>query len=305
MAVPRAALALLALLLPLAAARAEEVRVHLIAHGGLTADATATSRLDAAHFCSAAADPWAAPDVPDERGPPYPFYRLVFGQNGADAGLARPGPAIGLALSDYDPEDHTHADPVNDSIEVMLDGHHFVGHADMDDPGFHLAVTYRADGRGGAFVALGLRESGTGHARINLAGTWTCPPVAAGLPDIDVSVHRLFKGATPILPEPIPLRVTRSSIPCLDRGCAGWRVTDEESGTAYLARVDLSRLHLARRLRREAERGEIALLIDARVVGSRPPRVIAIELQGVEPAPPPPAPPPAPRAPPIPEASLY
>jgi len=302
MPVRRAGLALLALLLPLAAAHAEEVQVTLVAQGALSAAASAASPIDGAHFCSAAADPWAAPDVPDERGPPYPFYRLVFGQAGPGARLARPGPSIGLTLSDYDPEFRDHADPVNDSIEVTLDGRHFVGHADMRAPGFRLAVTFRPDGRGGAFAAHGLRETDAGRATIDLAGTWTCPPVAAELPDITVTVHRLFPGAVAAHPDPIPLRVSRSAIPCLDHGCAHWRVTDDAEGTAYLARVDLSRLHLARRLRREAERGEIDLLVGARVVASTPPRVVALELQGIAPAPPP-----APGEPsaPIPEAALY
>lgn len=285
MVVPRAAIGLLALLLPLAA-QAEQVRISLIAHGGLTAEATATHALDDGHFCSAAADPWTAPDVPDERPPPYPFYRVVFGEDRPDAALARPGPSLGLTLSDYDQDERTHSDPLYDSIEVVLAGRHFVGHTDMRGPGFRLAVSYRPDGRGGAFVAEGLRESGTSHATIDLAGTWTCPPVAAGMPEVDVSVHNLFPGAVPARPDPTPLRITRSVIPCLDRGCARWRVTDEETGLAYLARVNLSRLHLAGRLKQEAEKGEITLLVGARVRKGAPPRVTAVELQGVEPAPP-------------------
>lgn len=315
----RGAIGLLCLLPPLVAARAEQVTIHLVVQGSATTSVVAASHtVDDAHFCSAAADPWSAPDVPDTRGPPFPFYRLVFGQDEAEADLDSPGPSIGLALSDYDDETRTHSDPVNDSIEVMLNGHHFVGHADMGDPGYRLSVTFRPDGHGGAFVARRLHESGTGHAVIDLDGSWHCPPVAAGLPEQTISVHRLFRGAEPARPDPVRLRLTRFDVPCLDRGCARWRVTDEDSGDAYLARVDFSHLRLARRLRREAERGEVDLLIDARVRSSRPPLVTALALQGVEPGtspssealpppevlPTPPMPPPEPPAAPIPEASL-
>lgn len=299
MPVRRGAIGLLCLLLPLAAARAEEVRIHLIAPGEAGATASAAHRVDDAHFCSAAADPWAAPDVPDRRSAPFPFYRLVFGQDEADADLDSPGPSVGLALSNYDPEARTHSDPVNDSIEVVLNGHHFVGHAGMNDPGYRLTVTFRADGRGGAFVAQRLQERGTGHATLDLQGDWECPPVAAGLLEQTIAVHRLFRGAVPARPDPVRLRLSHFDVPCLDRGCAAWRVTDEDTGDAYLARVDLSRLRLARRLRREAERGEVDLLIGAELRGGSPPRVVALRLEGVEPTPPPPeeeAPEPMPEA---------
>ena len=300
MPVWRGALAVLALVAPLAA-QADEVRVRLIAHGGVTVEAAAGHSSDAAHFCSAAADPWTAPDLPDPRGTPFPFYRLVFGQGAAGADLDAPGPSIGLALSNYAPDAGAHSDPVNDSIEVVLNGRHFVGHAGMKDAGYRFAVTFREDRRGGGFVARHLHETGTGHATIDLEGNWECPPVAAGLPAQDVSVHRLFLGAVPARPDPIPLRLSRTGIPCVDRGCAGWRVTDEDTGTAYLARVDLSRLRLAARLRRAAERGQIDLLVGADVRRGAPPRVIALELQGVEPPPPPPEDTPGP----IPEAALH
>lgn len=288
MPVRRGAIGLLCLLLPLAPARAEEVRIHLIAQDNAVATVSAAHRVDDAHFCSAAADPWTAPDVPDSRGAPFPFYRLVFGQDEADADLDSPGPSIGLTLSNYAPDARTHSDPVNDSIEVVLNGRHFVGHAEMNDPDYHLAITYRVDGRGGAFVARRLHETGTGHGTLDLRGEWQCPPVAAGLPEQTIAVHRLFAGAVPARPDPVRLRLTHSEIPCLDRGCARWRVTNEDNGETYLARVDLSRLRLARRLRREAERGEVDLLIGAEVRRGLRPRVIALILDGVEPAPPPP-----------------
>lgn len=282
---PRVVIGLLVFLLPVAV-RAERVQISLVARGGLTATASASHAADAAHFCSAAAHPWQAPDAPDERGPPYPFYRLVFGEGGPDADLARPGPSVALTLSNYAPDVKTHSDPVNDSIEVVLAGRHFVGHTDMQHPGFGLVVTYSPDGHGGALVAEGLRESGTGDATIDLTGAWTCPPVVATMNVINVTVHKLFPGAVPARPDPTPLRVTRSAIPCIDRGCAGWRVTDEDTGLAYLARVDLSRLQLATRLRQEAKQGEITLLIGGRLHPGSPPQVTALELQGVEPAPP-------------------
>lgn len=287
MPVRRGAIGLLwLLLLRPAGAGAEEVKLRLVAPAGHATPVTVAHAVDAAHFCSAAADPWVAPDVPDRRSAPFPFYRLVFGQADPEAELDRPGPSIGLALSNYDPALRTHRDPVNDSIEVVLNGHHFVGHAGMNDPGYRLTVTWRADGRGGSFIARRLQESGTGHATLDLRGDWECPPVAAGLLERTISVHRLFRGAVPARPDPVRLRLQRFDIPCLDRRCAGWRVTDEDSGTAYLARVDFSRLRLARRLLREAERGEVDLLIGAVVHDGRPPRVIAVRLEGVEPAPP-------------------
>jgi hypothetical protein len=170
----------------------------------------------------------------------------------------------------------------------------------MRDPGYSFAVNYRADRRGGGFVAHHLRENGTGAGTLDLEGNWECPPVAADPPAREVAVHALFAGAVPAHPDPIPLRLSRSDIPCVDRGCAGWRVTDEQTGLVFLARVDLSRLHLARPLRRQAEQGQVELLVGARVGHGNPPRVIALELDGVQPAPA--APPEEP--PPVPEAAL-
>ncbi len=292
----RALIVLAALAAPLAA-HGEDVRLHLIAHGAIEADTTVAHAIDGAHFCSAAANPWTAPDTRDTRATPFPFYRLVFGQGGPGADLARPGPSIGLALANYFSAARDHSDPINDSIELVLDGRHFVGHDGLKDAGYRFAVSYRDDGHGGGFVARHLHETRTGHATLDVAGTWECPPVAADLPEQTVSVHLLFAGAVPARPEPTPLRLARSDIPCLDRGCAGWRVTDEETGAAYLARVDFSHLRLAKALRREAERGEVDLLVRANVRRAEPPLVIALALDGVEPANPP-----EPR--PIPEAAL-
>jgi hypothetical protein len=268
-------------------ARAEEVRVHLIAHGAVEGEFVASHPIDGAHFCSAAPEPWSAPDGRDTRPAPFPFYRLVFGQDAPGAELARPGPSIGLALSNYFPAAREHSDPVNDSIELVLLGRHFVGHTHMRDPNYRFAVTYRDDQRGGGFVAHRLQESGTGHGTLDVEGNWECPPVAADLPEVEVSAHPLFPGAEPVLPEPTPLRVLRSDIPCVDRGCAGWRVTNDETGAAYLAIVDFTRLRLARLLREQAEAGQVQLLIGAAMRDGQPPRVVALRLAGVEPAHPP------------------
>lgn len=274
----------LALLAAGGAARADEVRLHLIAHGAIEADITVSHALDGEHFCSAAADPWTAPDVGDTRPAPYPFYRLIYGQAARDANLARPGPSIGLALSNYFTAARDHSDPVNDSIEMVIDGHDFVGHAGLQDPGYRFAVSYRDDRAGGGFVARHLHPIPEGPGTLDVVGTWECPPVAADMPEQVVSVHALFSGAVPVRPDLTPLRLTRSDIPCLDRDCARWRVTNEETGDAYLARVDFSRLRLAKLLRKEVAKGEIDLLIGADVHRGQPPRVVAVELDGVVPA---------------------
>ena len=274
---------------------AGDVRLHVTARGAVTADATMTHAIDGAHFCSAAPDPWTAPDLRDPRATPFPFYRLVFGQDGAEDAPAAPGPSLDLALSNYFAATRDHSDPINDSIEIVIAGRDFVGHAGLRDPGFRFAVSYRDDGAGGGFVARHLHEMAPGTGTLDVEGTWDCPPVAADLPEQAVGVHTLFGGAVPARPDPTPLRLARSDIPCLDRGCAGWRVTDEQTGAAYLARVDFTRLRLARALRRQAEHGEVALLIGADVRRGEPPRVTALVLDGVAPAAgPPDAPPPAP-----------
>lgn len=284
----RRMLCALAILLSVAAAHAEEIRIHLITHGAIEAEVTVAHDIDRAHFCSAAPDPWTAPDGRDTRGSPFPFYRLVFGQDGPGAELAQPGPSLGLTLSNYFAAEQEHSDPVDDSIEVVLNGRHFVGHAGMEDTGYRLAVSYREDRRGGGFVARRLREEGgSGQGALDLQGNWECPAVASDLPEQEVSEHRLFAGAVPVYADPIPLRVSRSDIPCVDRDCAGWRVTNELDDTAYLARVDFSRLRLAPQLLRLVERGVVDLLIGAEVHRGDPPQVIALVLDGVEPTPPP------------------
>ncbi len=279
----RGTLAVLALLWWCHAAGADEVRLHLLAHGAIEAESETAHAIDHAHFCSAAAAPWQAADVPDPRGIPFPFYRVVFGQDGPGAELARPGPSLGLAAAGYFAAATAHSDPVNDSIEVMLNGRHFVGHADLGDPGYRLAIRYRGDRRGGGFVARHLHETGGGAATLDLEGEWQCPPVNADVPAREVAVHALFAGAVPARPDPTPLRLSRTDIPCVDRGCAGWRVTDETSGHAYLARVDLRPLRLARALRRLAERGEVDLLVGGEVRQGRPPLVTALLLDGIAP----------------------
>lgn len=289
----RGALAVLALLSWPGAARADEVRLHLVAHGAIETETEAVHAVDHAHFCSAAAAPWQDPATADGRGSPFPFYRVVFGQDAPGADLARPGPSLGLAAANYFAAATAHSDPVNDSIEVLLNGRHFVGHADLGDPGYRLAIRYREDRRGGGFVARRLRETGGGAATLDLEGQWECPPVNADVPAQQVAVHALFRGAVPARPDPTPLRLSRTDIPCVDRGCAGWRATDEATGNAYLARVDLTHLRLARALRLLAERGEVDLLVEAEVRHGTPPRVVALALDGIAPTPPA-APPPAP-----------
>jgi hypothetical protein len=280
---PRWGLVVLLLFAPVVPAAADEVRIHLIAHGALEADASAAHAIDGAHFCSAAPNPWRKPDEADTRARPYPFYRLVFGQKAPTADLERPGPSIGLALSDYFAAARDHSNPADDSIEVVLEGHHFVGHAGLADPGYRFAVTYRDDRAGGGFVARHLHEVGTGRAVIDLEGNWECPPVVADEPEITVAEHRLFPGARPLLPSPHQLRLERSDIPCVDPGCASWRVTDDDSGDAFLARVDFRHLRLAAPLRREAEQGMIQLLVNAAIRPGRPPRVLPLQLAGVMP----------------------
>ena len=283
MANRRLVLCLLAVTAQTARAQAEEVRLHLVVHGAVTAEITVTHAADSAHFCSAAAAPWTDPDTPDPRPSPYPFYRLVFGQSAPGADLDRPGPAIGLALSDYFTGARSHGDPVNDSIELVLAGRHFVGHSGMRDPAYRLAASYREDRRGGALMAQHLRETGGRQATLDLEADWQCPPVAADVPARTVSVHTLFAGAVPARPDPTPLRLRHSDIPCVDRGCAAWRVLDEASGIAYLARVDLRRLRLARGLLRLAQRGQVDLLVGADIRPGNPPRIVAVTLDGIEP----------------------
>jgi hypothetical protein len=264
-------------------AQAQEVSLRLATRGALTITAAATHVADGAHFCSAAPDPWRTPDERDPRGPPYPFYRLIYGQDSPEAEPEKPGPSLGLTLSNYLPSVREHSDPNNDSIELTIEGRHFVGHVGLDDPAYRFAVTFREDRRGGGFVAHHLHENGTGDARLDVEGSWECPAVAADLPEAEVAEHRLFPGAVPAHAEGVALRLSRSDIPCVDRHCAAWRVTDEATGDAYLARVDFRRVRLARTVREHAEQRLVDLLVDAEVRAGRPPRVIVIALSGVLP----------------------
>ena len=61
-------------------------------------------------------------------------------------------------------------------------------------------------------------------------------------------------------------------------------MTDEATGSVYLARVDFSRLRLARPLRQRVDRGEAILLVGADVRRGDPPLVVALTLDGVAPA---------------------
>ena len=266
-------------------AQAEEVSLQLATHGAVTMTATAEHATDTAHFCSAAPDPWRTPDERDPRGSPYPFYRLIYGQDLPEAEPEKPGPSIGLTLSNYLPSVREHSDPSNDSIELTVEGRHFVGHVGLGDPSYRFAVTFREDRRGGGFVAHHLHENGTGTALLDIEGSWECSAVAADLPESAVAEHRLFPGAVPAHADGVVLRLSRSDIPCVDRRCAAWRVTDEATGDAYLARVDFHRVRLARSVRRHAEQRLVDLLVSAEVRAGRPPRVVVIALSGVLPRP--------------------
>ncbi len=256
-------------------ARADNIWLHLSTTGAVRAEAAASLPADGAHFCSAAPDPWTVPDAIDQRTSPFPFYRLVFGQASPEDEPASPGPSIGLALSDYFPAARDHSDPANDSIELVISGRHFVGHDGLADPGYRFAVTYRADRQGGGFVARHLHEAGTGSGVIDVVGSWSCPPVAAGLPEVAVGVHTLFAGAELVRAEATHVR--------LMRGSAGWQVIDQDTGDAFIASVDLRPLHLARSIRRQAETGRVELLVDATIHPGDPPLVVAILLAGVQP----------------------
>jgi hypothetical protein len=179
---------------------------------------------------------------------------------------------------------HEHADPANDSIELVLAGRHFVGHAGLTDPDYRLAASFRDDRQGGSFVARHLHEDGTGSGIIDVAGTWQCAPVAADLPEVSVRAHKLFTGAKALHAEPTQLRLRRADLPCPGAACAGWRVIDQSTGDAFMARVDLRRLHLARKLRQLAESGIVELMVDAAIQPGDPPRVVARLLVGVQPA---------------------
>jgi hypothetical protein len=266
-------------------AGAAEVGLTLQVTGAVETTATAAHRTDGGHFCSAAPDPWVAPDAIDPRASPYPFYRVVFGQTAPEEEPDAPGPSLGLALSNYFAAARDHGGGSSDSIELVIKGRHFVGHAGLGDPDYRLVVSFRTDREGGGFVAHHLHESGTGDGVIDVAGNWHCPAVAADQPVRQVREHKLFDGAVPVVAEATHLRLTHTDAPCRGRTCAGWQVIDQGTGEAFMARVDFRRLKLARGLRRQAEHGTVVLLVDGDVRPGEPPRVVPRLLAGVEPVP--------------------
>jgi hypothetical protein len=281
----RAALAAMIALPAAATARGAEIGLNLQVTGALQASASVVHVTDGTHFCSAAPDPWVAPDAIDGRASPYPFYRLVFGQAAPDDAPLAPGPSLGLALSNYFAAARDHGDAGDDSIELVVDGRHFVGRAGLGDPDYRLAVNFRADRQGGGFVVHHMHESGSGGGVIDVAGNWHCPAVAADLPAVAVRIHTLFAGAVPVVAEAAHLRLAHLQAVCPRPACAAWQVIDQGTGEAFMARVDFGRLRLARRLRRQAERGAVVLLVDGEVLPGDPPRVVPILLAGVQPGP--------------------
>ena len=88
--------------------------------------------------------------------------------------------------------------------------------------------------------------------------------------------------------EPSRLRLFHSDAACHEKPCADWRAVDQGGGAGFDAVADLTPLHLAPRLRTQALRGQIDLLVNATVshmtVGGREiTRVTVHRLIGVEP----------------------
>jgi len=88
--------------------------------------------------------------------------------------------------------------------------------------------------------------------------------------------------------EPSRLRLFHSDAACHEKPCADWRAIDQGGGAGFDAVADLTPLHLAPRLRTQALRGQIDLLVNATVsrmtVGGREiTRVTVHRLVGVEP----------------------
>ncbi len=88
--------------------------------------------------------------------------------------------------------------------------------------------------------------------------------------------------------EPSHLRLFHSDAPCHEKPCAEWRAVDQGGSDAFDAVADLTPLRLAPRLRTQALRGQIDLLVNATVshttVGGREiTRVTVLRLVGVEP----------------------
>ena len=88
--------------------------------------------------------------------------------------------------------------------------------------------------------------------------------------------------------EPSHLRLFHINSACHERPCAEWRAVEQSGGDGFDAVADLAPLHLAPRLRNQALRGQIDLLVNATVshmtVGGREiTRVTVHRLVGVEP----------------------
>jgi hypothetical protein len=262
---------------------AQAIGFELTAKGAVAADVEVSHAVDAAHFCSAAADPWAGDRRVDIRPSPFPFYRVVFGQAGPAAELERPGPSLGIALSHWAPPGgdgwvQDHEDPLNDTFELVLQGRLFVGHPGQAAPVPRLQFAWRDDGRGGGFLATGLQEIG-GDGRLTVEGSWSCPAIDTALPEVAVRAHRLFRGA--VSASAAPPRLAYS----LHREGELWRAAGPD-GTAFVVAVDLRPLRLAPLLRGWAEAGKVVLLVNGEVRNGVPPRMVVRGLNGVMPAPP-------------------
>ncbi len=88
--------------------------------------------------------------------------------------------------------------------------------------------------------------------------------------------------------EPSHLRLFHINAACHEKPCAEWRAMDQSGNDGFDAVADLTPLHLAPRLRSQALRGQIDLLVNATVshatVGGREvTRVTVHRLVGVEP----------------------
>ncbi|CAH2600216.1 conserved protein of unknown function [Rhodovastum atsumiense] len=260
-------------------ASGQTIGFELRASGAIEATIAASHAMDAAHFCSAAADPWGGDRRIDIRPAPFPFYRMVFGQSGPGEKLASPGPSLAITLSRWSSPAHPgwiedHEDPANDSVEVLLDGRHFVGHAELPEPGSRLQFAYRPDGAGGGFLARGLRELG-GQGVLDIEGTWSCPPIDTALPEVVVGVRPLFAAAsaTAIVPV-LPFRLRH-------RGEAWQAVGPDGEAFAVTVRFVQPRPDAVLGW---AGRGEVDLLVEAELQGGAPPELVVRRLTGMLPA---------------------